>query len=169
MAVLLLLSPELIPRSGAFQLTGIQAAPGGAIQLQWQSESNAVYRVEFVNVLATQLVWSVHSSNFPSQGTNTLWMDAGNPYALPPIDFPGDRATRFYRVARTGTNAPVPLPQIAIVNPPNGAVLTGAAPVTVSLSAPLNVTDLRLFVDGAEVAATPRCSSTTPEARRSFP
>ncbi len=158
-AVLLLLSPGIITRAPAFQLTGIHATPGGAIQLQWQSQSNAVYRVEFVNTLTTQLVWTVYYSNYPSHGTNTFWMDAGNPYALPPIDFPGDRTARFYRVALTGTNSPAPSPQITVVNPPNGAVLTGAVPITVSLSTSSNVSGLRLFVDGAEVASSPAANT----------
>jgi hypothetical protein len=59
------------------QLITAKADSAGAVLLNWASESNAVYRIEF----ATNLVdaqWQTLYEDYPSHGTNTIWKDGGN-------------------------------------------------------------------------------------------
>jgi hypothetical protein len=53
------------------QFTATQATAEQAIQVRWQSESNAVYRLEYTPSLSDSIVWQTLVDSFPSQGTNT--------------------------------------------------------------------------------------------------
>lgn len=127
---------------------------GGAIGLRWESQSNLVYRIEYADALSNQVAWQPLYEDFPSQGTNTIWKDAGADLGLPPVPHPNDKDKRFYRVVLTGTNTSVQ-PQIAIVAPTNGSVLTDYVSVSVSVSSALAVSSIRLFVDGQEAGNQP--------------
>ncbi len=154
MAVLLVaFGLTLDTRAQSLRFTSMDVIPGGAVRLHWQSQSNALYRIDCTSTLYGQIVWDVLCDNYPSQGTNTLLTDTSgsNPAALSAI--PGAGQTRFYRVVQTKTNDLAHLPQVKIIIPTNGAVLTGTAAVTVSVTSLVGVASIRLFVDGA-VAGT---------------
>jgi len=73
--------------------------------ITWQSQSNAVYRIDYADTLdGTNVQWKVLYEDYPSHGTNTFWMDSGNDSFEPAISHPKRKATRFYRIAQTGTN-----------------------------------------------------------------
>jgi hypothetical protein len=58
------------------QFTGISATEEGAIRLSWQSETNAIYRVDYADQLMDPdlgyTVWNTLYDQYPSQGTNTF-------------------------------------------------------------------------------------------------
>ena len=103
----------------------------GAIQLHWQSQSNALYQVQYMPDLSGNFTWQTLLDNYPSQGTNTLWLDTGDYLQAPPVNHPKYDPTRFYRVAFIGTNA-VPPPSVAVTSPANRALLTGLVRVSVA-------------------------------------
>lgn len=139
-------------------ITSVTAAPDKAVQLRWQSESNAVYSIEFASELIDASLggpaWQTLYEDYPSLGTNTYWEDTGNLHSFPVVNHPRDDAMRFYRVIKTDTNDPVNAPQVSILSPSGGSELTGDVTVTASVNSPLSVDTLRFFVDGAEVEFT---------------
>lgn len=141
--------------SAQLQFTGASATKEGAIQLQWQSESNAVYRIEYASQLVDPnlgyIVWQTLYEDYPAIGTNTIWMDAGNPSLLPIVPHPRDEAARFYRIVQTDTNDLASAPQVSVLAPTNNATLTGDVVISVSATSSLGVDFIRLFVDGQEV------------------
>jgi hypothetical protein len=148
--IMLALSPFSDTHAQNLSLTGIQLTDGGSITLNWQSRSNALYRIDYAGGLSGPNPWNVLYSSYPSQGTNTMWTDAGNSNAVPQILAPADDLMRFYRIVQTGTNNPARSPQIEILIPTNGALLSGKAPVTVSVTSAVALASIRLFVDGVE-------------------
>lgn len=126
------------------QFTSAKATAEGTIQLWWQSESNAVYRVEFTPQLSDSITWSVLYEEIASQGSNTLWADAGTLLSQPLVTHPSDDAMRFYRVVQTDTFDPAGAPQILIISPTNGSALTGDVTVTVSVTSTLDLDNIRL-------------------------
>ncbi len=134
----------------SLRFTGMGVVEGGAIRLHWQSQSNAIYRIDYASALSKPVAWNVLCSNYPSQGTNTMLTDTGNSNPAMPAAVPSAAPARFYRVVQTGTNDPAHSPQVKIIIPTNGAVLTGTATVTVSVTSSVAVASIRLFVDGAE-------------------
>jgi hypothetical protein len=122
---------------------------GGAMRLTWQSQTNAIYRINYASDLSKPVVWNVLYSNYPSQGTNTMLTDLGNSDPAMPAIVPRSAPLRLYWIAQTGTNNPAHSPQVKIIVPTNGAVLTGTAAVTVSVTSSVAVASIQLFVDGA--------------------
>src|SRR4051812_6062434 len=97
----------------------ISAAVGdeGAIILKWQSESNAIYRIDYAPVLAnTNTQWQTLYEEYGSHGTNTLCMDNGNYRFETPVERPKDKPARFYRIAKTGTNTAA-APYVSVTSP----------------------------------------------------
>lgn len=134
------------------QFTDVRVTSGGAIQLHWQSKSNAVYSIEYApEVTDGGTIWKTLYEDYPASGTNTLWTDAGDQNTASAVNHPRDGAMRFYRVIQTGTNNLANAPQVSIVSPTNNAALTGDIKVSVSVTSSLNVNTIRLFVDGQEV------------------
>ena len=87
----------------SFLGTGFDTA--GAIGLQWASQSNLVYRLEYADTLVnSNTQWKTLYEDYPSHGTNTIWKDAGTDSTGIPISHPNDGERRFYRIAVTGTN-----------------------------------------------------------------
>jgi hypothetical protein len=123
----------------------------GAIGLQWASQSNLVYRIDYADTLVnSNTQWNILYEDFPSQGTNTIWKDGGREFAFPKrIPHPNDTQKRFYRVALTGTNSGVQ-PQVAVLSPTNGSVLSDYTSVSVGVTSVMSVVAIRLFVDGQE-------------------
>ena len=118
--------------------------------LTWQSESNAIYRIDYAGVVAnTNTQWKLLYDDYPSHGTNTFWMDSGYSAALTEIPHPKRMGTRFYRVVKTGTNTAAP-PYVRVTSPASNDVLTGEITVSVMATTSLAAVSFRLFVDGQE-------------------
>lgn len=132
------------------QFTSVNATVEGAIQLHWESTSNALYQIQYTPTL-TNIQWNTLVDNYPSQGTNTFWLDTGNYLQVPPVNHPKYDATRFYRVIYLGTNA-VTQPTVAVIFPTNGMVLSDQVTVTVvAASSTLPILNSYLYVDGQQM------------------
>ena len=70
------------------QFTKTMATGEGAIQLYWQSQSNDIYQVQFLSDLSETNSWQTLVDDYPSQGTNTLWLDTGDYSQTPPVNHP---------------------------------------------------------------------------------
>src|SRR5205814_8629256 len=80
----------------------------GAVQLTWESQSNLIYRIDYASTLVnSNTQWHTLYEDYPSQGTNTIWKDAGVDTGFNPVPHPSEGEKRFYRVALTGTNSGV--------------------------------------------------------------
>ena len=90
------------------QFTGASATDEGAMRLTWASQTGGIYEIDCANALATNVdgstAWQTLYEDYPSQGTNTFWLDTGNYFADPVILHPNQMPMRFYRVVLTGTN-----------------------------------------------------------------
>ena len=125
-----------------------------AIQVRWESESNAVYRIDYASILVnsnTQL--RTLYEDYPSHGTNTFWTDYGDYTQVPPVKRPRDYPMRYYRVIRTGTNTAAS-PFVSVTFPASNAVLSGQATVSVIATSALPVVSHKLYVDGIEMRAS---------------
>jgi hypothetical protein len=134
------------------QFALIRRPNDGSISLQWKSQSNGIYRIDYAAAIGA---WITYYSNFPAQGTNTVWSDLGNAWQMPPIKFPGEDPQRFYRVTQTATNDILNAPIVSILSPTNGATVSGTTPAIVSLNDSSSVTRVRFFVDGVEAGNNP--------------
>src|ERR1035441_8119712 len=116
------------------QFTGTSSTEEGAIRLAWQSESNAVYRIEYadqvLDISQGGPVWQTLYDNYPSHGTNTFWLDTGNYNSEPPIPHPKYSPQRFYRIVNEGTSTG-PSPYVAVSSPSGAATLSGQVTVSV--------------------------------------
>jgi len=135
----------------SLQFTHVGVTSGGAVTLHWQSESNAVYNIEYATELSDSIVWKTLYEDYPAQGTNTYWTDAGDQNTVTILAHPRDGAMRFYRVVQTDTHDVANAPQVLVLSPTNGATLTGDATATVSISTTQTINSIRLYVDGQEV------------------
>src|ERR1017187_5514034 len=135
------------------QFTGVRATVENAIQLYWQSDSNALYEIDYADQLVDASlggpVWTPLYTDYPSHGTNTFAADAGNYDQVPSITHPKNSPMRFYRVVLTGANTG-DMPIVAISSPGNGAVASGSLTVSVNASSTQMLVDTRLYVDGEE-------------------
>ncbi len=133
------------------QFTAARVLMDEGVQLYWQSESNAVYRIEYASDLtAGDAAWSVLYDDYPSHGTNTFWMDTGDYDQVPAIPYFTKAPMRFYRIFNKGTNS-APAPSVSITSVSNGAALSGEVIVSVVASSSMPVLTTALFVDGQEM------------------
>jgi hypothetical protein len=119
----------------------------GAIKLNWQSESNTLYRVEFASDLTNPATWDVLTDQYASHGTNTFWLDTGDYFQKPPVLHPRKVAARFYRIANEGTNTG-PSPNVVIMSPSSSLVATGSLTISVAASTDQATISTKLYVDG---------------------
>lgn len=136
------------------QIISAKTGDEGAIIIKWQSESNAVYRIE----VATELVhgntqFRTLCQDYPSHGTNTFVMDNGDYSQEPPIKRPKDNPMRFYRIAKTGTNTAA-APFVRVTFPASNAVVSGELIVSVVATSGLPVLNHSLYVDGLEMPSS---------------
>jgi hypothetical protein len=152
LVVMSLLSVGANMNSHAQQLkfTSIRATDERAIQLRWQSESNAVYRVDYAPQLSGAIVWNPLVDLFPSQGTNTTFLDTGQYWTEPLLPHPKDDTQRFYRVVKVGTNTLSP-PIVTITNLASGTNLSGEVAIGVHVVTTNAIAFVDFFVDGEEV------------------
>ena len=140
LAAMLIAGP--MPSIGQTNLNfnGISANVEGAIRLSWNSTSNEIYEVDEADALGTNTdgstAWNSLYSEYPSQGTNTFWLDTGNYDIAPAITHPKYSPMRFYRIVYAGTNT-APNPSVTIISPTNGNVLSDQITVSVIASSSL--------------------------------
>jgi hypothetical protein len=137
------------------QFTSVNATPEKAIQLHWGSNSNEVYEIDYADSLidtnSGTLTWNTLYSDYPSQGSNTFWLDTGNYNVAPNIVHPKGSPMRFYRVVMTGTNTSASNPSVSITSPSNNDVVSGDLTVSVFTSSRDPISALKLYVDGEEM------------------
>jgi hypothetical protein len=128
----------------------------GAIRLSWNSTPGEVYQIQYADSLVDTntgiTTWHMLYNNYPSQGTNTFWLDVGNYLWVPPVLHPAKSPGRFYRIKDIGPDTASDEPTVAIISPTNGLSASGELTVNVAAS-----TDqpgglgTKLFVDGQEM------------------
>src|SRR5271163_3905222 len=88
------------------QFTGISVSDEGNMHLAWSSVSNEVYEIDEADSVIDESIgtttWKLLYDNYPSQGTNTFWLDTGNYNLSPQILNPKDMPMRFYRIVDLG-------------------------------------------------------------------
>src|SRR5258708_2578570 len=87
---------------------GILTTVECATRLAWNSTSNEVYEIDEADALNTNFdgtpVWHRLYGGYPSQGTNTSWLDTGNYYVAPAMPHPKYVGPRSSRIVNHGTN-----------------------------------------------------------------
>lgn len=140
------------------QFTAATVTDEQAIRLSWASTDHEVYQIQCADALATNAdgstAWQILCDNYPSQGTNTFWLDTGD-YLLhvPPIVHPKYAPMRFYRILDKGVDDLVSdEPAVSIISPTNGFVATGDLTITVAASTDQSGgMNTKLYVDGQEM------------------
>ncbi len=162
-AIALCLTSKLEAQTN-LQFTGISATDEGNIHLAWASVSNEVYEIdEADSLIATNTgttTWNLLYENYPSQGTNTFWLDTGNYNLSPQILNPKDMPMRFYRIVDLGQDGLASdEPAVSIISPTNNTAATGELTVTVLATTDQPIlSGTKLYVDGQEM---PMADSTT--------
>ncbi len=137
------------------KFTSVNATPEKAIQLHWASNTNEVYEIDETDALNTNAdgttAWNMLYNDYPSQGTNTFWLDTGDYNSVPGIPHPKYEPMRFYRVVMTGTNTGGDNPTITIISPTNGTTVSSNLTVTISASSDQLLVQTILYVDGQEM------------------
>src|ERR1700761_1497859 len=138
------------------QFTGISVSDEGNMRLAWSSVSNEVYEVDEADSLIDTntggTTWNLLYKNYPSQGTNTFWLDTGNYDLSPEILNPKDMPMRFYRIVELGPDTTSDEPTVVITSPTNNVATTGELTVTVAAATDQPVlTGTKLYVDGQEM------------------
>jgi hypothetical protein len=142
----------LVNASAQLRFTAISATPEHAAMLTWASISNETYEIDEADTLETNaqgtITWNQLYTQYPSQGTNTFWLDTGNYYDVPPIVNPKYSIARFYRVVDLGPDTMSDKPRVAVAGPTNGSVVSGSLTITVTASTDQPEFSTLLYVDG---------------------
>jgi hypothetical protein len=154
-ALAVVLSTDLLFGQTNLNFNSVGVTSEGAILLSWNSTTNEVYEIDYANELVDtntgSISWKVLYEEYPSHGTNTIWLDTGDyDNAAPPIPHPKKSPMRFYRIVLSGTNTGSN-PTVTITSPTNNAVVRGDLTVTVNSTSTQLLMDTRLFVDGQEM------------------
>jgi hypothetical protein len=144
----------------ALQITAAWVTDEGAIHLQWASQPNHVYQVQCADSLIDtntgSITWEVLNDNYPSQGTNTFWLDTGNYFMTPPALHPSKAPMRFYQIFDTGPDDLVgDEPAVSITSPGNGFVASGVLTVSVAATTDQGSVEHQLYVDGQQMSPSP--------------
>ena len=140
------------------QFTGVSATDEGAIRLSWASTNHEVYQIQCADALIDTntgaTTWQILYDNYPSQGTNTFWLDTGD-YILhvPPIVHPKNSPMRFYRIVDKEADT-ITDETVSIVSPANGTLVSGELTITVVASTNHASLSTKLYVDGQEMWPT---------------
>jgi hypothetical protein len=140
------------------QFTAVAQTDEQAIRLTWASTNHEVYQIQCAGALATNAdgstAWQILYDNYPSQGTNTFWLDTGD-YLLhvPPIVHPKYAPMRFYRIVDKEADT-ITDETVSIVSPANGALASNELTVTVVASTNHASLSTKLYVDGQEMWPT---------------
>jgi hypothetical protein len=133
----------------------ISATPEGSIQISWNSTSNETYEIDEADALGTNAdgstQWNPLYTEYPSQGTNTFWLDTGNYNLTPSIVSPRFSTARFYRIFDAGPDSTSDEPAVIVTTPTSGSVVSNVLTVTVSASTDQVGLSTLLYVDGQEM------------------
>ena len=128
----------------------------GAIRLSWNSAPGEVYQIQCADSLIDTntgtITWQMLYDSYPSQGTNTFWLDTGNYLKVPPILHPAKAPMRFYRIVDLGPDTASSEPAVTIVSPANG--LTASGELTINVAASTDQAGgliTTLYVDGQQM------------------
>jgi hypothetical protein len=138
------------------QFTAATSTDEQAIRLTWASQSNHVYQIQCANALATNAdgstAWQTLYDNYPSQGTNTFWLDTGNYNLAPAILHPKNAPMRFYRILDEGADTLSDEPTVSVTAPTSGTAVSGELVITVAAATDQPVlSGTKLYVDGQEM------------------
>jgi hypothetical protein len=138
------------------QFTAVAATDEHAIRLAWASTNGELYQIQYANALATNsdgsTAWQTLYDNYPSQGTNTFWLDTGNYNLAPQVSHPRYMPMRFYRILDEGSDSLTDVPTVTIGSLTNNMAATGE--LTFTVTAATDQPGLRgtiLYVDGQEM------------------
>lgn len=137
-------------QTNTLQFTATKATDERAIQLCWQSQTDAVYRLEYATELSGSISWDMLVDYFPAQGTNTVFLDTGKYWTEPALPHPKDDFQRYYRVVLIDTNTLIP-PVVTITNLITGTNLSGEVEIDVHVETTNSIASVKFFVDGEEV------------------
>jgi len=141
----------------ALKFTTANATDEGNILLTWSSVSNEIYQIQEANALINTNggppTWNLLYDGYPSQGTNTLWLDTGNYNLVPQILNPKNMPMRFYRIVDEGPDSLASdEPVVSINSPASNTSASGALTVTVVAATDQPViSGTKLYVDGQEM------------------
>jgi len=135
---------------------GVSQTDEQAIRLTWASTNHEVYQIQCAGALATNAdgstAWQILYDDYPSQGTNTFWLDTGNYNLAPQIPHPKNMPMRFYWILDKGADTLSDEPSVSITSPTNGTAVTGELTITVIASTDQPVlSGTKLYVDGQEM------------------
>jgi len=138
------------------QFTAVAATDEKAIRLTWASTNGEVYEIDEADALIDtntgSTIWKKLYDNYPSQGTNTFWLDTGNYNIAPQILHPKNMPMRFYRILDLGADTTSDEPTVSITSPTNGSAVTGELTINVVASTDQPVlSGTKLYVDGQEM------------------
>lgn len=138
------------------QFTAATATDEQAIRLAWVSQPNHVYQIQCADQLNGNAdgstAWQILYDDYPSQGTNTFWLDTGNYNLAPAILHPKYMPMRFYRTLDKGADTLSDEPNVSVTAPTNGAAVFGELTITVVAATDQPVlSGTKLYVDGQEM------------------
>jgi hypothetical protein len=154
---ILLLTQSVLSQTTNLQFTGVSATDEGNIKLTWTSVSNEVYQIQEADSLLDtntgSTTWNLLYDEYPSQGTNTFWLDTGNYNLSPQILNPKHMPMRFYQIVDEGPDSLVSdEPVVSITSPSSGTAAVGELTVTVMAYTDQPVIqETKLYVDGQEM------------------
>jgi hypothetical protein len=150
----------------ALQFTGTSQTDERAIRLSWASTNGELYQIQYANALATNsdgsTAWQTLYDNYPSQGTNTFWLDTGNYNLAPQVSHPKYMPMRFYRILDEGADSLTDVPTVKIGSLTNNMAATGE--LTFTVTAATDQPGLRgtiLYVDGQEMQGSDNSTNYT--------
>jgi hypothetical protein len=133
----------------------ISANIESAIRLSWNSVTSEVYQVQCTDTLIDPNTgttpWKMLYDRYPSQGTNTFWLDTGNYLKTPPIVHPSQMPMRFYRIVDLGPDTTTDEPTVAITSMTDGSVASNELTITVAASTDQATLTTKLYVAGQEM------------------
>ena len=140
----------------SLRVIGVSPTDEQAIRLTWVSTNHELYQIQCANALNTNAgstAWQTLYDNYPSQGTNTSWLDTGNYNVAPQILHPKYAPMRFYRLMDEGSDSLASdEPSVSVTAPTNGAVVSGELTVIAVVATDHPVLGgTTLYVDGQEM------------------
>ncbi len=137
--------------TNVFQIIAVTRTAENGVTVKWNSQCNAIYRIDYASSLSTNTTWQALHDNYPSHGTSTFWTDTGDYLQEPAIEHPKNVSQRFYRISYLRTNSVAP-PTVNVTFPTNGMAVSGDVTVSVtSASSTLPIRDTYLYVDGEQM------------------
>jgi hypothetical protein len=128
---------------GGIPVTAINAISNSNIRLQWVSQTNDTYAVQYADNMEWFNTWHLIGDNITSGSSNAVWDDIGV--------LSTNVTKRFYRVVRKDAN--YGLPCVTILSPTNGATLSGNVNVQVYATDNSRISSIALMIDGGELMA----------------